>query len=186
MGPASMEVWISSPVRSRNPVLIKASLDLASRMHSLRLMLVRRSSSIIPILIVLRGSCSICSTSLKTSFASLTSSGPCIFGLTIYMESWIEFFGPALRSMLCFAINTVQIASTKPSPTSSPYSSNTNGVVIRCPTLRARSKDLPLRKVFTPFLSVISRSLFKCRSICWPSFLNFVERSPFIRPNQFR
>ena len=47
-GPASIEVWISSPVRSRKPVLMKTTRCFAARMHSLRLTLVRRSSSMIP------------------------------------------------------------------------------------------------------------------------------------------
>jgi hypothetical protein len=47
-GPASIEVWISSPVRSRKPVLMKATRCFAARMHSLRLTEVRRSSSMMP------------------------------------------------------------------------------------------------------------------------------------------
>ena len=53
--PASMEVWISSPVRSRKPVLMKTTRSLAARMQALRLTVVRRSSSMMPILRVLRG-----------------------------------------------------------------------------------------------------------------------------------
>jgi hypothetical protein len=54
MAPASMLVWISSPVRSRKPVLMKIDPARAARMHSLRLTVVRRSSSMMPILRVLR------------------------------------------------------------------------------------------------------------------------------------
>ena len=54
IGPASIEVWISSPVRSRKPVLIKKTRERAARMHSLRLTVVRRSSSMMPIFTVLR------------------------------------------------------------------------------------------------------------------------------------
>ena len=49
IGPASIEVWISSPVRSRKPVLMNTTRSLAARMHSLRLTVVRRSSSMMPI-----------------------------------------------------------------------------------------------------------------------------------------
>ena len=52
IGPASMLVWISSPVRSRKPVLMKMMRSRAARMHSLRLTVVRRSSSMMPILSV--------------------------------------------------------------------------------------------------------------------------------------
>ena len=81
-GPASIEVWISSPVRSRKPVLMKTSRCLAARMHSFRLTLVRRSSSMIPSFTVYLGSPSTASTWVKVSSAKATSSGPCIFGLT--------------------------------------------------------------------------------------------------------
>ena len=52
IGPASIEVWISSPVRSRKPVLMKKMRSLAARMHSFRFSVVRRSSSMMPILSV--------------------------------------------------------------------------------------------------------------------------------------
>ena len=55
IGPASIEVWISSPVRSRKPVLMKTTRSRAARMHALRLTVVRRSSSMMPILSVWRG-----------------------------------------------------------------------------------------------------------------------------------
>lgn len=44
----SIDVWISSPVRSKKPVLMNTIRSLAWRMHSLRLTVVRRSSSIMP------------------------------------------------------------------------------------------------------------------------------------------
>ena len=82
IGPASIDVWISSPVRSRNPVLMNATRAEAARMHSARLTVVRRSSSMMPSFTVWRGSPSTSSTRLNTSSAKATSSGPCIFGLT--------------------------------------------------------------------------------------------------------
>ena len=81
--PACMPVWISSPVLSKNPVLIKATLDCAALIHSFRFILVRLSSSMMPILIVLFGKSNNFSISEKSSSVNLTSSGPCIFGLTI-------------------------------------------------------------------------------------------------------
>src|SRR3954466_7890950 len=50
MGPASIDVWISSPVRSRKPVLMNTTRSAAARMAALRLVVVRRSSSMMPIL----------------------------------------------------------------------------------------------------------------------------------------
>ena len=83
-GPASKSVWISSPVRSRNPVLTKMTRSAARAMHASRLTDVRRSSSMIPILIVVGGSSSASSTAVNRSTDRPTSSGPCIFGLTTY------------------------------------------------------------------------------------------------------
>ncbi len=54
MGPACMAVCISSPVRSRKPVLMKATRAGAAAIQAFRLTLVRRSSSMMPSLTVLR------------------------------------------------------------------------------------------------------------------------------------
>ena len=82
IGPASIELWISSPVRSRKPVLMKATRFFAARMHSARFTVVRRSSSMMPIFTVWRGRPSASSTRSKTSETKAASSGPCIFGQT--------------------------------------------------------------------------------------------------------
>ena len=55
MGPASMAVCISSPVRSKKPVLMKATRLAAAAIQALRFTLVRRSSSMMPSLTVLLG-----------------------------------------------------------------------------------------------------------------------------------
>ena len=52
-------------------------------MQALRLTVVRRSSSMMPTLMVFSGSASSFSTRPNNSQVSATSSGPCIFGLTI-------------------------------------------------------------------------------------------------------
>ncbi|OQC02114.1 MAG: hypothetical protein BWX79_02839 [Alphaproteobacteria bacterium ADurb.Bin100] len=78
-----MAVCISSPVRSRKPVLIKATRLFAAAMQAFRLTLVRRSSSMMPSLTVLSGRPSTCSTRLNSSQAKATSAGPCILGLTM-------------------------------------------------------------------------------------------------------
>ncbi len=81
-GPASMLVWISSPVRSRKPVLMKATRVFAALMHSFRLTDVRRSSSMMPSFTVAAGRPSTSSTRAITASAKATSSGPCILGFT--------------------------------------------------------------------------------------------------------
>src|SRR5215831_15206580 len=63
---------------------MKQTRCCAARMHSLRLTVVRRSSSMMPIFNVLRGSPSAPSTRSNNSLANATSSGPCIFG-SIYI-----------------------------------------------------------------------------------------------------
>ena len=83
IGPASIEVWISSPVRSKKPVLMKKMRSFAARIDSFRFSVVRRSSSMIPILSVKRERPSTSSTRPKSSLEKATSSGPCILGFTI-------------------------------------------------------------------------------------------------------
>ncbi len=83
MGPSSIDVCISSPVRSRKPVLMNTTRRRARRMHSLRLTVVRRSSSMMPILSVSGSRPSAVSTRAKSSLANSTSSGPCILGFTM-------------------------------------------------------------------------------------------------------
>ena len=83
MGPASIEVWISSPVRSRKPVLMKTIRSPAARMHALRFTVVRRSSSMMPIFRCCAAGRACPRRAAKRSLANATSSGPCIFGLTI-------------------------------------------------------------------------------------------------------
>ena len=69
------------------------------------------------------------STSVKISSVKETSSGPCIFGLTMYTDPVTEL--PDFRSRSCIAIATVNIASMKPSPISLPSESKIAGFVIR-------------------------------------------------------
>ena len=83
IGPASIEVWISSPVRSRKPVLMNTTRSFAAWMHAFRLTEVRRSSSMMPIFSVLRARPSMSSTRENIVSVNATSSAPCIFGLTI-------------------------------------------------------------------------------------------------------
>jgi hypothetical protein len=83
IGPARIEVCISSPVRSRNPVLMNTMRLRTAAMHAARFADVRRSSSITPTLSVYVGSPSNVSTAPNKSSVKATSSGPCIFGLTM-------------------------------------------------------------------------------------------------------
>ena len=60
-------------------------------MQALRLSDVRRSSSMMPTLMVSGGSPSSFSTRSKSSTVKATSSGPCILGFTTYIEPVREF-----------------------------------------------------------------------------------------------
>jgi hypothetical protein len=62
---------------------MKNTRSFAMRMQLARLRVVRRSSSMMPIFSVLRGSPSASSTSPNSETAQATSDGPCIFGFTI-------------------------------------------------------------------------------------------------------
>ena len=83
IGPAVIDVWISSPVRSRKPVLMNTIRSLAACTAAARFSEVRRSSSIRPILSVFGASPSSCSTRANSVTVNATSSGPCCLGLTM-------------------------------------------------------------------------------------------------------
>ena len=130
-GPASIDVCSSSPVRSRKPVLMNTTRSEAARIHSLRLTVVRRSSSIIPTFMVLRGKLSASSTRPNSSVVNATSSGPCIFGLTMLIEPVVEFLTLLLPLRSWMAIMAVTMPSIIPSGISEPSSNKIAGLVIR-------------------------------------------------------
>ena len=92
IGPASNDVCISSPVLSRNPVFIKTILSFTFLIHSFKLTVVLLSSSIIPTFIENFLIPKASSTFSNKVFVNSTSSGPCIFGFTIYTDLVLEFF----------------------------------------------------------------------------------------------
>mmetsp|Transcript_31676 Transcript_31676/g.73237 ORF Transcript_31676/g.73237 Transcript_31676/m.73237 type:complete len:206 (-) Transcript_31676:705-1322(-) len=140
--PASIDVWISSPVRSRKPVLMKQTRSLACSMHAPRLAEVRLSSSIMPILRVCRGSPSSSSTRSKSATFMATSSGPCILGLTIKMLPWRELrrsTSVPLRS--CRPAKEVMSASSTCSGIAAPDGRVTASVYRCIPTLRTSMSE---------------------------------------------
>mmetsp|Transcript_20697 Transcript_20697/g.52748 ORF Transcript_20697/g.52748 Transcript_20697/m.52748 type:complete len:378 (+) Transcript_20697:701-1834(+) len=142
--PACMAVRISSAVRSRKPVLMKTRRCRAACIALARLSDVRRSSSMIPIFRVCCGNSSTVSTASKRSTASCTSSGPCIFGLTMYTEpSALLHASPRPRRTLtsCRAHAAVTIASIRCSGTGVPSAVVTASERTCMPTLRARRSD---------------------------------------------
>ena len=74
--PARIEVWISSPVRSRKPVLMNTMRSFTAWMQAARLAEVRRSSSITPTLIVWRARPSRSSTASNRSVGEGRFLGP--------------------------------------------------------------------------------------------------------------
>mmetsp|Transcript_66366 Transcript_66366/g.191586 ORF Transcript_66366/g.191586 Transcript_66366/m.191586 type:complete len:207 (-) Transcript_66366:1214-1834(-) len=124
-GPASMQVWISSPVRSKKPVLMKNTRSAATRMHSRRFTLVRRSSSMMPILTVLRRRPKNSSVRPNIFAVSSTSLDPCIFGFTMYTDPLRLFAVRLVPRRSWSAAPTVTRRSTKPSGTVRPSSVRT-------------------------------------------------------------
>ncbi len=103
-------------------------------MQALRFAEVRRSSSMIPSLIVPRPSPSRSSTAANRSSVNLTSSGPCIFGFTAYIEPVRELVRSLRPWMSTRLQSAVMIASRMPSGTSSapsPAPTRIASVVIR-------------------------------------------------------
>ena len=183
MAPASIEVWISSPVRSRNPVLMNTTRSLAAAMQAARLALVRRSSSMIPIFSVACGRPRNCSTRVNISQAKAISSGPCILGFTIYTEP-SRLLRRAFRS--CIAISAVTAASSMPSGISAPAPSSTASVNMWWPTLRISIRLRPGSTTSPPPGAVNTRSGFSVRSSVLPPFSKLADRLPSIRPSQLR
>ena len=192
IGPACIAVCISSPVRSKKPVLMNATLARASLMQAFRLALVRRSSSMMPSLTVLAGKPKSASTRLKSSLAKATSAGPCIFGLTIYTEPVRElpYRCSLVRLRSCSAIATVTTASRMPSNISLPWPSRIAGLVIRCPTLRKNKSERPC-SVTTPSLACVAPipawyflSAFRVRLKVLPFLVTLSTSVPFKMPNQ--
>ena len=90
IGPASIDVCISSPVLSKKPVLMKKTLLFNVLIHSFKFTDVLLSSSIIPHLIVFFSSFNTSSTLVNILSVKAVSSGPCIFGFTIYIDPVLE------------------------------------------------------------------------------------------------
>ena len=185
MGPASMLVWISSPVLSRKPVFIKITLSLAARMHSFRLIVVLLSSSIIPILTVKGLIFNASSTAVKRSQVNWTSSGPCIFGFTMYTLPALELDRRLFPPRSCLAIHMVNMASKMPSGISFPALSKIAGLVIRWPTFLTNIRLRPVSRNFLPRVSLYSLSVLSCLVSSASPFMKVSFKSPFISPNQF-
>mmetsp|Transcript_7588 Transcript_7588/g.12264 ORF Transcript_7588/g.12264 Transcript_7588/m.12264 type:complete len:219 (+) Transcript_7588:2604-3260(+) len=168
---------------------MKMHRSFAARIHSFKLTVVRRSSSMIPTLIVFRASPSSCSTrpSILTVYA--TSSGPCCFGLTMYILPVREFFS-------CFAVpfrswraaSVVTMASTSPSGTSLSVATNlTASVYIWIPTFRTSRTTRPGITRGAPVATDVNLlSGFSFRTISFPPLVNFSASVPFMSPFQFR
>ncbi|MNP04220.1 hypothetical protein D3C76_961280 [compost metagenome] len=165
---------------------MNATRSAAALMQDLRLTVVRRSSSMMPTLTVLRFMPSRSSTWLKISAAKATSSGPCIFGLTMYTLPLRVFLRLVLPLRLCRAIRLVNSPSWIPSGISLPWASRIAGLVIRWPTLRTNSSERPCRVTLPPLGAAYSRSGFMVRVKVLPPLLTLSARSPFIRPSQLR
>ncbi len=165
---------------------MKTTRSLARRIHSARFTVVRRSSSMMPTLRVLRGNSKRSSICENSSTARLTSSGPCILGFTIYMEPVREFFSSPVPLRSCSAQKVVNRPSRKPSGISLPAASTIAGLVMRWPTLRTKSRLRPGSVRVPPSGVVNFRSGFRRRVRLASPFLKVSVRSPFMRPNQLR
>ncbi|MNP35643.1 hypothetical protein D3C76_1289860 [compost metagenome] len=112
------------------PVLIKIVRSFAAAIQFFKFTDVRRSSSIIPIFNDFAGNPIACSARSNNSTANATSSGPCIFGLTIYIEPLREFLFSFSLRISATDNNGVTNASIIPSKISSP-STKIAGLVIK-------------------------------------------------------
>mmetsp|Transcript_8825 Transcript_8825/g.29146 ORF Transcript_8825/g.29146 Transcript_8825/m.29146 type:complete len:238 (-) Transcript_8825:860-1573(-) len=185
---------------------MKKSRWRVARIICLRFRVVRRSSSITPILIVLRGMPSTSSTLPNISTTKSPSSGPCIFGLTMYSEPAFELTSRDRPLRSCSAAAAVSIASTipsgtgtcSPSPPSSsppcpggaPFCFRVAGIVTASvnmwiPTFRASNTARPGRLRYPPVAAQVQvRSGLSLRITSTPPFCMGTAMSPFISPSQ--
>ena len=161
---------------------MKKTLFFSDLIHSFKFADVLLSSSIMPILQVYCFIPKTSSTLLNIRFVKAVSSGPCIFGLTIYIDPFFEFF---FFFKSCNAAAVVINASIIPSGTSLPSFNNIEGLVIRCPTFLIKSRLRPRNFKPLPSLEIKFLSGFNFLSKFLPFFSNCVFKSPFIKPNQF-
>ena len=161
--------------------------ERAARMHSARLSVVRRSSSMMPILTVLLGSPSSCSTASNRLLVRATSSGPCIFGLTTYTEPAGELRCSAGRARSCLAISVDTTASRMPSGTSLPVDVEHGGRRHQMTDVaNQQQRPAALANARRPSTRAYVRSGSSRRMNCEPALSTGVSRSPRINPSQLR
>ncbi|MCY1179205.1 hypothetical protein D9M73_195900 [compost metagenome] len=112
-------------------MLINTTRSAAALIQALRLTVVRRSSSMMPTFSVLRFMPSTSSMRPNSSLVNAASSGPCIFGLTMYTEPVRLFLRLVLPLRLWIAARLVTRPSRMPSGTSLPSLSRMASMVIR-------------------------------------------------------
>ncbi|MCY1178065.1 hypothetical protein D9M73_184000 [compost metagenome] len=112
-------------------MLMNTTRSAAAWMQALRLTVVRRSSSMMPTFRVLRGRPSMSSIRPNNSLVNAASSGPCIFGLTMYTDPVRLFLRLLLPLRLWIAARLVTRPSRMPSGTSLPSLSRIASMVIR-------------------------------------------------------
>ena len=159
--------------------------SFAAAMQAPRLALVRRSSSMMPILSEVGATPNIRSTRANSSTANATSSGPCILGFTIYTDP-SRLLRRALGLRSCIAISEVTAASSIPSGMSAPCSSSTASVNMWWPTLRISIRLRPGKVMSLPSGAVKVRSADSVRTSVLPPFSSVADRLPSIRPSQLR
>ena len=178
IGPACMAVCISSPVRSRKPVLMKATRAAAAAMQAFRLTLVRRSSSMMPSLTVLAGRPSSCFDAAE----QLAGEGH--FGRAVHLRlDDVDRAGARVADAVAGPCasgraarwSVVTTASRMPSGISLPPSYRIAGLVIRWPTLRTNSSERPCSVTSPPpSAPVYSRSGFRPRVKVLPPLVDLL------------
>mmetsp|Transcript_10432 Transcript_10432/g.31346 ORF Transcript_10432/g.31346 Transcript_10432/m.31346 type:complete len:286 (+) Transcript_10432:1041-1898(+) len=177
---------------------MKTRRSRTAAMQAVRFMLVRRSSSMTPILSAFGARPRNASALLKSRLLKATSSGPCIFGLTMYTEP-ARLLRTRLRGSPAGSAsaglarsNVAALAetkrSTKASGTASPPGSRTISVCICMPTLRHMSTARPGRVSRPPPTAALSkaRSCLSRRCTVRPDFSNVAVRPPRMSPAHVR
>ena len=183
-GRPRIEVWISSPVRSRKPVLMKNTRCRAAWMQALRLAEVRRSSSMMPILMVCSGEAEhALRPRRRSSQANWHFLRPVHLGLD-------DVDGAGASS--CDASSVVQGAERRhrridsPSPTGWPSASSTAVGRHQVPDI-AHQQQRPALEREVPAVGIGEAPVGVEHAVdVLPSFSNVSSSVPFISPSQLR
>ena len=185
IGPASIEVWISSPVRSRKPVLMNTMRSAAARMQALRLTVVRRSSSMMPILRCVAGKPEHVLDGAEQLVGEGDLVGPVHLGLDDVDRAGAACCERALPLRSWIAISEVTAASRMLSGISGRLVEHRVGEHVVA-DIAHQHEAAPVQAQLAAVRGRVDAVGLRRRSTVRPPFSKLSASVPFIRPSQLR